>query len=445
MDKGKLIVKNSIVRIVGVFESSSKMKELHERFTLNNYSLEKISDAKTHDHHKNYWYPEFRDIYFFNREETSAKIYVRKEIGAVEFIKNPKRREDPPVQASVKQAELYLFKDELNFFSLDLEIAANSDLDAFSDLTYCARNFQTELVTDQERQRGKLFWVNWIEKHVLCGIRISSYRAESKVKVDDYSGSKFKLYTVLDLEEDLSSETRQELLYDVGSVAKIGSAGGNYHFTPSEAYFNELLENRISVFNNYDILPMFDSFTVIGNGILHEDWQYATWSQSYFRIYLHNLFIKFSLFRYNSEMVQDSVKVRDQFETFLNNYNIGHLSYNFLPNLIYQKHRNSLDIESEIEMFQDRINRISQSIQEEQQKRSNVLLAIVGVFTSIASAEPIFTFLESSRMEIHWDALQFYALIAILLIILSIPVLLYLFPERKKKIVKRIRQRRLKG
>ena len=61
-----------------------------------------------------------------------------------------------------------------------------------------------------------------------------------------------------------------------------------------------------------------------------------------------------------------SVKIRDEFESFLNTYNISHISYNFLPNLIAEKHRKSLQIDSELEKFQDRINRISQEIQEKE-------------------------------------------------------------------------------
>jgi hypothetical protein len=279
----------------------------------------------------------------------------------------------------------------------------------------------------------------------LCGIKISADSSKGKVKVDDYSGSKFKLFTILDMEQSLDQATRLELLYDMGCVAPVGSAGGNSPFTPSDSYFDELMENKISVFNNYDILPLFDSFTVIGDQLLDANPQHfrnITWSQSYFRIYIHNLFIKFNLFRYNSEMVNDSVAVRDEFETFLNNYNLSHISYNFLPNLMYQKHRASLDIDTELEKFQDRINRISQAILEEKQSRSNLLLGIVGLVTSLSSVEPVLAGINDFQKYTGLNHAIYYTLLGIIVVSAGIPLLMFLFPDKTKQIKRKWRERK---
>ena len=102
-------------------------------------------------------------------------------------------------------------------------------------------------------------------------------------------------------------------------------------------------------------IPLFDTFTVLGNNLITSanensiPFLRATWTQTYFRIYLFNIFMKYNLFRYNLEMGDDSVKVRDEFEGFLNTYNLSHLSYNFLPNLIFQQHRKGLQIDEELE------------------------------------------------------------------------------------------------
>jgi hypothetical protein len=272
----------------------------------------------------------------------------------------------------------------------------------------------------------------------LASIKIASTE-KLNVKVDDYSGSKFKLFTVLDLAESVDVKTREELLYDIGCGAKIGSAGGTEYYSPSQDYYKSLLKNKISVFNNYTILTLFDSVTVIGNRIIDgnpESYKRKTWSQSYFRIVLYNLFIKYNLFRYNSELQEDSesdeVELRDKFESFLNTYNFSHISYNFLPNLIFQSHKESLDIENELKLFQKRILRISESIKEEQQKRSNALLGIVGIFTSIGAVQPIYEFAERSRISLAFNPFLYYFMIVIILSVLSIPVLIYLFPQKYK-------------
>ena len=406
-------VSNSIIRIIGVFETTGRLQTNVKNFKDSNYKEEEIDTNNSFI--KNYWYPEFRDIYFFKSEETSSTILkktLNKEISLL-VRTNYETKEKEWLNAIVRDVELFLFPNNLHFFSIELTIDSNL-LSRYSDLMFCSRNFNTEIIED-----GKDFkWVNWIEEQVLGGIKISTDLKTKKVKVDEYSGSKFKLFSVIDLEEEIDHKKRLELLYDIGCVSKIGTAGGNETFSPSNDYFDELMKNKISVFNNYDILPLFDTFTVLGKGILDGDKQSfhsTTWSQLYFRIFIHNLVIKFNLFRFNSEMIDDSVKVRDQFEAFLNAYNVSHISYNFLPNLIYQEHRKTLDIEPELKKFQDRINRISQAIQEQKQSRSNLLLGVVGLFTSISSVGPILSGVNNFQQKSGLNQISFYILITLVI------------------------------
>ncbi len=141
-------------------------------------------------------------------------------------------------------------------------------------------------------------------------------------------------------------------------------------------------------------------------------------------------------------MIADSVKTRDEFESYLNTYNISHISYNFLPNLIYQGLRKSLQIDNELTQFQERINRISQAIQEEQQKRSNMLLAVVGAMTSISSIEPVLGFMENTRNSLKWGKFGFYFLVSTLLLSLAVPLLAYLFPDKKRKFLNKWKSRK---
>jgi len=392
---------------------------------------------------RNTFYPEFRDLMFIGKEESSINIFSKTSTATITFQKgnNENHKE---IDAKMGSIELFLSPNGLHFFSIQLH-PVKKDLNSISDLLFCARNFDTKIITDEQQKS----WVIWIEQNILDGIEISS-KGPKTIKVDEYSGSKFKIFTVLDIPEDtyqIDSLKREQLLYDLGSVAPIGTAGGDSFYTPNEAYFESLLEDKIAVFKNYTMLPMFDTFTVLGQGILtshnpaSKQNMFLTWHQTYFRIYLFNLFIKYNLFRYNHEMSDDSVKVRDEFENFLNTYNLSHLSYNFLPNLIFHHHRKSLQIDEELEKFQDRINRISQSIVEEQQRRSNLLLGIVGAMTSIAGLQPILAYIEMGRRFLQLGYFLFYALVLVVIAVASILVLSYLFPEKKKKILRKWRSR----
>ena len=440
MEKKNLTVNNSIVRIVGVFEQNLTKNKFKAKLSASGFKTIEENDPSSF--HKNYWYPEFRDMFFLQKNETSSKIYTKYPGVKIDFfVRNNKTTGiDETLRVEIGKIELFTFKDGLNLFAIEVSIN-QKELSYYSDLTYVIRDFYRKVMDN-----GKEYdWVNWIEEFCLCGVKISSNPEEKNVKVDDYSGSKFKLYTILDIEEELDSKTREELLYDVGCVATIGSAGGNFDLTPSKEYYKELMKNKISVFSNYEILPLFDSYTAIGKNILEADqssFKRKTWSESYFRIYLYNLFIKFNLYRYNSELMNDSEEIRDKFEEFINTYNLSHLSYHFLPNKIFHQHRESLEIDSELKKFQQRVNKINQSIQEKQQKRTNLLIAVFTIITSISSITPIWEFLQGLKNNLQWSNWLFYGAIIIILIIIGIPVFSFLFPEKTKKIIRQWKNRK---
>lgn len=433
----------AIIRVVGIFEEKYS-KKLEQRLQKIGYKKEMLQDA-TKGFLKNTFYPEFRDLMFLGEEESSAQVFQLQHVPSITFLKKAGAN-IIEISTNIQQVEVFLFENGLHFFALELD-PKELELSKLSDLMFCARSFETKM----KNQDLEITWVDWIEKNYLDNIQISS-KSDKKIHVDEFSGSKFKLFTVVDLpenENNIDIVTRENLLYDLGSVAQIGTAGGQSYFSPSDAYFNTLMDDKIAVFNNYTILPLFDTFTVLGNSLITSNnessipYLKATWTQTYFRIYLFNIFMKYNLFRYNLEMGDDSVKVRDEFESFLNTYNLSHLSYNFLPNLIFHQHRKCLQIDEELEKFQERINRISQAIQEDQQKRSNLLLGLVGAMTSISGLQPVLEYLEVGRKTVNMGYYSYYPLVLIIVILAGLPLLAYLFPEKKKKLLRKWKQRKV--
>ena len=301
--KKDLIVSNSIIRIIGVFEEKGS-KKMDACLIENGFEKEGNHD---YSFHKNYWYSEFRDLMFLQKEDTSAKVW-KKTIQEKVILENRKT-----IPFTVDLVELFLFRNDLNFFTIEVSIE-DSRLESYSDLTNIIRNFDSKVISDKGDEYK---WVNWIEDHCLCGIKIASKKGD-QANVDEYSGSKFKLFTIYETAEDLDSTTRDELLFDLGCVSPIGSAGGNLNLSPDEKYFYELLQDKVSVFKNYEILPLFDTFTCLGTNLFDKDvtsLSRKTWTETYFRIVLYNLFLKYNLFRYNSKLNTDSsVKIRDEFD-----------------------------------------------------------------------------------------------------------------------------------
>lgn len=439
---GQLKANDAIIRLVGIFEGEFSGK-LKQRFIKQGFKEEKLDDTSK-NFLKNTFYPEFRDLLFLGEENTSVTVLQLEPTNGVIFKK--KAGENfKEIESNFSQVELFLFPNGLHFFSIHLD-PKELHLEYLSDLMFCSRSFDT-LINNNGTDQS---WVTWIEDAFLDGIQISS-KDKKRIHVDEFSGSKFKLFSVIDIPEkanQINLTRREHLLYDLGSVAQIGTAGGDSYYTPSPEYFETLMNEKISVFQNYTILPLFDTFTVLGEGVITSANPYAvpgmklTWTQTYFRIYLYNIFIKYNLFRYNLEMGDDSVKVRDEFESFLNTYNLSHISYNFLPNLLFHQHRKGLQIDEELAKFQERINRISQAIQEDQQNRSNLLLGIVGAMTSISSLEPVGAYLEKGRAFIQMSAVSYYVLVGFLFLSIAIPVAAYLFPEKKKQLLKKWKQRK---
>jgi hypothetical protein len=137
----------------------------------------------------------------------------------------------------------------------------------------------------------------------------------------------------------------------------------------------------VSAFANYEGLALLDSFTVIGhdNYVEFSDtnpnyYLHHTWNRIYFGIYVYNLFVRYSLFKFNAQFLSNPVKYRDKFQDYLNHYNFKHIAFNFLPNLIFDKIRVALGIEDEIETFEKRLGNLAASIQEQQEKRQAFLL-----------------------------------------------------------------------
>ncbi|MFY8077556.1 MAG: hypothetical protein ACOVMJ_03140, partial [Flavobacteriales bacterium] len=168
------------------------------------------------------------------------------------------------------------------------------------------------------------------------------------------------------------------------------------------------------------------------NGVLHRN-NFSSYNNVYFSIYLFNLYLKYNVFRFNSKFKDDPVRYKGRFEDFINEYNYSHISFDFLPNLIYSKMRAALGIENEIKQFEKRLNSLASNIQEEQEKRQAALLGIISIISSISAIEPIIETTEQVREYTGLENTLFYVLLAIVSIVVAIPILSYLFPHYAKK------------
>lgn len=143
------------------------------------------------------------------------------------------------------------------------------------------------------------------------------------------------------------------LLYELGTMSPIGVVKDlSDSYSPSQSYYDTTMsENKISVFRNWTALALLDTVTVIGK----DRDQDFVWAASYFRmLYIHVLYQKICLFDINRKFRDagnDAVKLVDEMKKIEKGYSFPTVSYNFLPQLIYEKIKYGLEVDKEREQI----------------------------------------------------------------------------------------------
>lgn len=301
-----------------------------------------------------------------------------------EYLKNMdlKINNDRFIKFNIEYVDLYLFPQEIGIFSIKVSIQYSKSMTVgiVSDFLNKIRhlNSQVSLFNNENFISVKEFLENHILRHLHLEDNWAVYNPQ------------LKLYSLIDLKDKIPEKEMDYLLYDMGNVSIIGSAKGKGIFAPSDTYFKEQLTgNKISVFKNWSAMALYDTFTRIS--IDFPD-TFKSWEYDYFNLYIHCIYIKFFMYLTNSELSDVTIvdkrteKIRDRFIEFINDYHHSHISYKFLPDLLQDKLLYSLEIQSEIEKMETKIQRINEQFQEKREKTFNIALVVItllGVFTVI--------------------------------------------------------------
>ena len=132
-----------------------------------------------------------------------------------------------------------------------------------------------------------------------------------------------------------------------------------------------------------------------------------------------------------------TIQLRDQFESFLNNYNIGHISFNFLGNELFNKTGEALELDKELNTFSERINNLSKQLQEERESKTNNLLQIVTVLSGLSSIAPAIDVINQAEQYLQWPPIIYYGLVSIITLTIISGIIYYIFPELFKKLWKK--------
>jgi hypothetical protein len=141
------------------------------------------------------------------------------------------------------------------------------------------------------------------------------------------------------------------------------------------------------------------------------------------------------------------VKYRRDFTHFLNKYNIRHLSFNFLPTLIYHKIREGLKIDEELKSFEERLTKLSDTIQEDQNRRQGFLLTIISVLSSFEAVNIILGQVDNIQKQTGIGLGLFYTILWLLVLSAGLGLVRFLFPQQFNKAMRQAKPyvRRIKA
>ncbi len=441
---------NGLIKIIGVFAFNKNID--FQRFQKIGYTTQPLvlvpdnlpkdqlisAIEETESIYKNVYYKEFRGLILDGQTITDYTGNEKENVKVLHFKKfsenllfNSRFNAENSCAAEIQNPEILLFPNGIGLFSITLSPKDWAAV-TVSNLLYLSRDFNTKVTSNNNH----LEWHAWISKNILGGIEL----AGNNVHTDEFSGSKFKTYSILNLDEsklEAAHYNRDHLLYEIATCSKLGSIEQNGYDSPAEDFYQSIMQQKFSAFNNYTGITILDSFTVIGNGhfapLQHDFRKFRNWNKIYFSIYTFNLYIKYNLFKFNTEFLKDPVQYRDQFQKFINDYNFQQIAFNFLPNLIFKNIRTGLEIEQDIEYFEKRLTSLANQIQEEQEKRQAALLGFISIISAVDAIDSITASIANVQAFTGLSSLSFFIIASIVVVPVCLGILRFLFPHQFNK------------
>lgn len=202
------------------------------------------------------------------------------------------------------------------------------------------------------------------------------------------NGNKFKLFRIADLTaQEWAAAQTDHLLFELGTLGRAGSYGAD-PMSASEVYYTRTMQQyRISIFENWKALSLFDTFTILSRET--PDWLHRNWIDDYFHtIYISQLYVRIYLFRLNilfRRQVRDADSLVREFEEFERNCCFHNISYNFLPQEIFRGMVEGLDIVSEKEQLFRMIAHENERREKNSDQRMNNLLFFLTCLTMFSA------------------------------------------------------------
>lgn len=359
----KIRIQNCLFKTIGFMNCN---RSFYDGLIKNNF-VKKNFDSDTINFLENSYHSEYLSL-MFSQKYSGVDIFSKK----INYEIGIDRRHNHVTMTNI---DMYIFSNsykntKTSIFSITYK-PSDLSLGEISNISNDLKNHDCEIIFDSD----KLLLKEFITKYLFFGNQFS----ETNTSLDQYSGFRFKNYLVIDFDD--SSVDRNNLLYELGTSSMLGTIEDNTIHAPSYSYLNHILKNKISCFKNYECLTLLDSFTVIGTNNYDKGhiYTHTTWNDIYFSIYIFNLYIKCSVQIILDDFTSDAMTKRKEFQEFYNKYYFRKISYNFLPNEIFKRISDSLEIDDDLDYLDNKLDTLASQVNEKQQKQQEFLLLCISV------------------------------------------------------------------
>ena len=421
--RGDLIVKEYTLQFISVFAAGTT--EMARIEASPDWAPLRIDDKRARDFFVDNYTPEFRDIMFLDDGESLPvrryqRTWVDDDSARFEVVSR-----DIPFR--LLRARVLAFEGALGGLGLYVvEVRHGRPEVRLSDLSGLGKALRAFATSVRSTLNGaELPITQLIQRVVLPDIPVGVGSA-----VNQYSGSKLKTFLAVDLATPQDSSVLRDLLFDLGCFNPIGSANGDTPLTPSDEYLESIVAQGVRPFRNYQALTLFDSFVAAGSNLLGMPFQRPTWDDTYLRIYVYNLYVKFRCQQLMADLHRTASRDREQCERFLVKFDVPRISYNFLPSLFHEDMRRGLEVREELDALRRRVAALSKLIDEDYQKRTAALLGVVSVLGAIQGLPTYLAYVPRVQAIVHLRGTPFWLLASALTLALAGLLGVFLFPDR---------------
>ncbi len=307
---------------------------------------------------------------------------------------------------TITSIEYFIYPDDLLIYVLTLSNAGLS----LSELQ--KRNFMIKMVnwygTDKRIHDNYLklfddiFKINTPQATATESMELKPDTREKFHRL--FMGNMFYIYQAVKLQEKGDSvfhDYGDRLLYELTTILDDDTIGmmtdPNHVFYPAPEYYeNFMKKSMLKVYNDWSALVTIDTFCVLMKSSL-KGFNYEQWEDERFKLFLNSVLLKNYLVKCNEKFQTEPVttSTKDGFLKFERIFNLRTVSYNSLPQLIYEKIRRSFEIGEELALVNQKISQFSDNRNQQKDRILNYVLAFIALLSVISFLNDGYQWLEA--------------------------------------------------